>query len=98
MRQWAPLVWLAPGEKFMPSSVTDFLHHVHAEKSKTPVKNKPSAAGNESGSAEDDDDDDSIPQTGILWWPAEALAVAGIVIFTIGWRRRFGDGGDHHAS
>lgn len=58
VRQWAPLVWLAPGEKFMPSSVTDFLHHVHAEKSKTPVKNKPSAAGNESGSAEDDDDDD----------------------------------------
>lgn len=48
--------------------------------------------------SEDDDDDDSIPQTGILWWPAEALAVAGIVIFTIGWRRRFGDGGDHHAS
>ena len=47
---------------------------------------------------EDDDDDDSIPQTGILWWPAEALAVEGIVIFTIGWRRRFGDGGDHHAS
>lgn len=36
MRQWAPLVWLAPGEKFMPTAVTDFLHHVHAEKSKNP--------------------------------------------------------------
>lgn len=33
-------MWLAPGEKYMPSSVTDFLHHVHAEKSKNPVKKK----------------------------------------------------------
>ena len=48
--------------------------------------------------SEDDGKDDSIPQTGILWWPVEALAAAGIVIFTIGWRKRFGDGGDHHAS
>lgn len=35
MRQWAPLVWLAPGEKFMPGDVTEFLPHVHAEKSKS---------------------------------------------------------------
>jgi len=40
----------------------------------------------------------SIPQTGILWWPVEALAVIGIVLFAIGWRRRFRDGGDTHVS
>lgn len=34
MREWAPLVWLAPGERFMPGDVTEFLHHVHAEKAK----------------------------------------------------------------
>lgn len=34
VREWAPLVWLAPGEKFMPGDVTEFLHHVHAEKAK----------------------------------------------------------------
>ncbi|XP_050526283.1 uncharacterized protein LOC126897006 isoform X1 [Daktulosphaira vitifoliae] len=28
VRRWAPLVWLAPDEKFMPASVTDFLSHV----------------------------------------------------------------------
>lgn len=35
VRQWAPLVWLAPGEKFMPGNVNDFLRYVHAEKSTT---------------------------------------------------------------
>ncbi|XP_031622573.1 uncharacterized protein LOC116340290 [Contarinia nasturtii] len=34
VREWAPLVWLAPNEKFMPGDVTDFLQHVHAEKAK----------------------------------------------------------------
>lgn len=33
VRQWAPLVWLAPGEQFMPGNVNDFLRNVHAEKS-----------------------------------------------------------------
>ena len=42
--------------------------------------------------------DYSIPLTGILWWPVEVLAVAGIVLFAIGWRRRFRDGGETHAS
>lgn len=36
VREWAPLVWLAPNEKFMPGDVTDFLQHVHAEKAKKP--------------------------------------------------------------
>ncbi|CAD6236170.1 GSCOCG00008084001-RA-CDS [Cotesia congregata] len=27
---WAPLVWLAPGERFMPLSVPEFLEHVQA--------------------------------------------------------------------
>lgn len=35
VRQWAPLVWLAPGEKFMPGNVNNFLRYVHAEKSVT---------------------------------------------------------------
>lgn len=39
VREWAPLVWLAPNEKFMPGDVTEFLHHVHAEKSKYNVNN-----------------------------------------------------------
>lgn len=34
VREWAPLVWLAPKEKFMPGDVTEFLHHVHAERAK----------------------------------------------------------------
>lgn len=29
VKQWAPLVWLAPGERFMPSDVNEFLRHVH---------------------------------------------------------------------
>ncbi len=34
VKRWAPLVWLSPGEKFMPGDVTEFLQHVHAEKNK----------------------------------------------------------------
>lgn len=34
VRDWAPLVWLAPNEKFMPGDVNEFLQHVHAEKAK----------------------------------------------------------------
>ncbi|XP_055598095.1 uncharacterized protein LOC129747772 [Uranotaenia lowii] len=34
VRRWAPLVWLAPNEKFLPGSVSTFLEHVHAEKAK----------------------------------------------------------------
>lgn len=32
VRQWSPLVWLAPSEQFMPGNVNHFLSHVHAEK------------------------------------------------------------------
>lgn len=39
VREWAPLVWLAPNEKFMPGDVTEFLHHVHAEKAKYNANN-----------------------------------------------------------
>jgi len=46
----------------------------------------------------DDVPDKDIPQTGLLWWPIYALAVAGLVLFTIGWRQRYGNGGKHHAS
>lgn len=28
MSRWAPLVWLSPGERFMPAGVEDFLKHV----------------------------------------------------------------------
>ncbi|KAK0088546.1 hypothetical protein PV325_011607 [Microctonus aethiopoides] len=30
VRGWAPLVWLAPGERFMPLGVPEFLEHVQA--------------------------------------------------------------------
>ncbi len=29
-----------------------------------------------------------LPQTGLLWWPVPLLAVGGMVLFGIGWRRR----------
>lgn len=45
VREWAPLVWLAPNEKFMPGDVTEFLQHVHAEKAKTKRKNGEADAG-----------------------------------------------------
>lgn len=32
IKLWAPLVWLAPQEKFMPLGVEEFLSHVHPEK------------------------------------------------------------------
>lgn len=40
--------------------------------------------------------DEKIPQTGILWWPVEVIAAVGILVFTIGWRRRYRDGGKKH--
>ena len=49
-------------------------------------------------STDDDDNDKDIPKTGLDWWPIDLLAVAGVVLFTIGWRKRFGAGGKHHAS
>lgn len=45
-----------------------------------------------------EDVDKDIPKTGLNWWPVYLLAGAGVVIFTIGWRRRYGAGGKHHAS
>lgn len=29
-----------------------------------------------------------LPQTGVLWWPVPLLAVAGILLFLLGWLRR----------
>ena len=46
----------------------------------------------------DDVPDKDIPKTGLTWWPIYLLAVGGVVLFTIGWRQRFGNGGKHHAS
>uniref|UniRef100_A0AAG5D237 Vacuolar protein sorting-associated protein 62 n=1 Tax=Anopheles atroparvus TaxID=41427 RepID=A0AAG5D237_ANOAO len=34
VKQWAPLVWLAPNEKYMPGDVSKFLRYVHAEEAK----------------------------------------------------------------
>ncbi|XP_058128613.1 uncharacterized protein LOC131292889 [Anopheles ziemanni] len=34
VKQWAPLVWLAPNEKYMPGDVSKFLQYVHAEEAK----------------------------------------------------------------
>lgn len=51
VREWAPLVWLAPNEKFMPGDVTEFLQHVHAEKAKF----KSPAATKETSTAYDDE-------------------------------------------
>lgn len=31
VREWSPLVWLAPGEKYFPMDVDAFLRHVHPE-------------------------------------------------------------------
>lgn len=53
VRQWAPLVWLAPNEKFMPGDVTEFLQHVHAEKAKYHPHQEPYAVYG-------DDDDDRL--------------------------------------
>ena len=32
VKKWAPLVWLAPNEKFLPGDVKTFLSNVHAER------------------------------------------------------------------
>lgn len=34
VKQWSPLVWLAPNEKFLPGDVNTFLTKVHAEREK----------------------------------------------------------------
>lgn len=45
----------------MPSSVTDFLHHVHAEKLKTPTKNKsPTKAEGDAADGADSEEDEDI--------------------------------------
>jgi hypothetical protein len=31
----------------------------------------------------------TLPQTGMLWWPVPVMAVAGVLLFSIGWRRHF---------
>lgn len=36
VRRWAPLVWLAPDEQFLPGSVSDFLNYV-TPKPRSPV-------------------------------------------------------------
>ena len=38
-----------------------------------------------------------IPNTGLIWWPVYALAGAGLLLFAIGWRGRFGAKGEHDA-
>lgn len=37
IRKWAPIVWLAPEEKFMPLGVDEFLSHVHFEHKDEPL-------------------------------------------------------------
>lgn len=70
MKKWAPLVWLAPGEKFMPSSVPHFLNHVHPEKSRSPVKKKP----HENGAEEDDSFEGDDEQLYLLQQHQEQLS------------------------
>ncbi|XP_011186880.1 uncharacterized protein LOC105214891 isoform X1 [Zeugodacus cucurbitae] len=42
IKQWAPIVWLAPEEKFMPLGVDEFLNHVHPmDKGKTFIPGMP---------------------------------------------------------
>ncbi|XP_054736264.1 uncharacterized protein LOC129243134 [Anastrepha obliqua] len=42
IKQWAPIVWLAPEEKFMPLGVEEFLNHVHPmDKGKTFIPGMP---------------------------------------------------------
>ena len=42
--------------------------------------------------------DGSIPLTGLLWWPVDLLAILGLILFTLGWCRRFGGKGKNHAA
>lgn len=37
IRKWAPIVWLAPEEKFMPLGVDEFLANVHFEHKDEPI-------------------------------------------------------------
>ncbi|XP_017479588.1 PREDICTED: uncharacterized protein LOC108369100 [Rhagoletis zephyria] len=42
IKQWAPIVWLAPEEKFLPLGVEEFLNHVHPmDKDKTFIPGMP---------------------------------------------------------
>ncbi|KAI5707036.1 hypothetical protein M8J76_009597 [Diaphorina citri] len=47
-RQWAPLVWLAPGEQFFPSGVPEFLEHVLPWSGKSPFGSLPGGPSSES--------------------------------------------------
>ncbi|KAJ8971555.1 hypothetical protein NQ317_011519 [Molorchus minor] len=29
VKQWSPLIWMSPQEKYMPLSIEEFLEHVH---------------------------------------------------------------------
>ena len=40
--------------------------------------------------------DSSIPLTGLLWWPVYVMAAAGIVLFIMGWRKRYGQREERH--
>jgi len=42
--------------------------------------------------------DGSIPLTGLLWWPIDVLAILGLLLFTLGWRKRFGCKEKNHAA
>ncbi len=42
--------------------------------------------------------DGNIPLTGLLWWPVDLLAILGLILFTLGWRKRFGGKGKSHAA
>lgn len=41
VQKWAPLVWLAPGEKFFPTEVSKFLRYVTVRTSDTESENLP---------------------------------------------------------
>lgn len=51
-------------------------------------------AAGATGSSDDTTEDTTIPQTGTIWWPVYALAVLGVLLFCIGWHRRFGERND----
>lgn len=35
-----------------------------------------------------------IPQTGVLWWPVPVMALAGLILFVLGWHLRWGKRND----
>ncbi len=41
VQKWAPLVWLAPGEKFFPTEVSEFLRYVTVRARNTEFQNLP---------------------------------------------------------